>query len=77
MMPARTNIAELRKKRWNNQLKGEKGGNERMNDIDIMRFIELLRKWQNTTLTWAECAELREFKYKFGDSIEVLYRTWI
>lgn len=48
-----------------------------MDDIEIKRFIELLRKWQSGALTWGECAELREFKYKFGDSIEILYRTWV
>jgi hypothetical protein len=47
-----------------------------MNEVEIRRFIVLLKKWANDNLTWGECCELREFKYQFSDSIERYYQEW-
>lgn len=49
---------------------------DRLDNQEIDRFIELLQKWKEDDLNWGECCELREMKYRFSDTIEKYYWSW-
>lgn len=49
---------------------------EKLSEQEIDTFIDLLQKWKRDELTWGECCELREMKYRFSDTIEKYYWNW-
>ncbi|WPS85503.1 hypothetical protein SMD22_00140 (plasmid) [Brevibacillus halotolerans] len=49
---------------------------DKMTDEEIENFIDLLQKWQKDDLNWGECCKLRDFSYRFSDTIALYFQNW-